>query len=189
MLLKQISINIQQSVLLIQQKVGVIFFVNVVLMDGFEVLMNGFVVLTDGFEVLRIGFEVLRIGFEVLMNGFGVLRIGFVVLMNGFVVLTDGFEVLTIRKGRNKRDICLISTYFPLWALHSVFILRGQTIGKTAAAIIVNIKPTIPIKDCMGAMVFRASCSVKLLALHIIQKPASFIQGINFAPLPMARQR
>jgi hypothetical protein len=62
-------------------------------------------------------------------------------------------------------------------------------IGKSFAAIIVKINPVIPIKVCMGAMVFRASLSVRLLVLHMIQNPASFIQGINFAPLPIARHK
>jgi hypothetical protein len=62
-------------------------------------------------------------------------------------------------------------------------------IGKSFAAIIVKINPVMPISDCMGAIVLRASLSVRLLVLHIIQKPASFIQGINFAPLPIARHK
>ena len=39
----------------------------------------------------------------------------------------------------------------------------------------------------IGDKVFNASFSVRLLNLHTIQKPASFIHGTSFDPHPMAK--
>ncbi len=51
------------------------------------------------------------------------------------------------------------------------------------------ISPVNPITANMGVIVFNASFSVKLLSLQMIQKPASFIQGTNLDPQPIAKPK
>ena len=51
------------------------------------------------------------------------------------------------------------------------------------------ISPVNPMTANMGVIVFKASFSVKLLSLQMIQNPASFIQGTNLDPHPMAKPK
>ena len=59
-------------------------------------------------------------------------------------------------------------------------------IGNNDAAIRIMIRPTMPIIVFNGDKVFNASLSVRLLTLHTIQKPASFIHGTSLEPQPIA---
>ena len=51
------------------------------------------------------------------------------------------------------------------------------------------ISPVKPITTNKGEIVLSASFSVRLLNLHIIQNPESFIHGTNLDPQPMAKPK
>ena len=97
------------------------------------------------------------------------------------------YETCLIEADRDRENCRLTYRQFKEAALPLARFLQDTGFSSgSRAAIIMVISPAIPITVCMGAIVFSASLSVRLLILQTSQKPASFIQGTSFDPQPIA---